>query len=256
MHCDRRVPWVVCVAWLLAVGSAAAQPPAPPPPASMEAVALACAPAAVFDEGSPAGPRILGADEGPRQGLYFPGDTLVVSGGTTAGLNVDDQFFVRRRGRRVEHSPRVNGVFPIHVTTAGWIRIIDVAADHSLATVVYACDGIIQGDYLEPFALPSVPAVAPIVGNPDYDARGRVLFGPDGKLTCGNRELMVVYIGTEQGLTPGQRLTVFRQQYGASGPVLRVGNATALTVNATTAVIRVDTATDAVFAGDFVALHR
>ncbi len=253
MRADHCAAMLTLFGWAMTTGVAGAQAPAA---LDMDAVALACAPGVTFDGTAPTSPRILGSDEGARQTLYGPGDTLVVGGGSSSGIKPGDEFFVRRRGRRLEQSPRVNGVFPIHVATAGWIRIVDVAADHALAAVEHACDGILLGDYLEPFGMPRVPESAPLAGDADYETRGRVLFGVEGKLIGGNREFLVVDIGTDRGLAPGQRLTVFRQQYGTSGPVMRIGHATALSVAATTAVIRVDTAQDAVYAGDFIAVHR
>jgi hypothetical protein len=68
--------------------------------------------------------------------------------------------------------------------------------------------------------------------------------------------LMVLDRGTDHGLKPGQRLTVYRETIGGKGPVSQVAEATALVVNAETALVRIDSSRDAVYVGDLVALHR
>ena len=51
-------------------------------------------------------------------------------------------------------------------------------------------------------------------------------------------------------------MTVFRETKGGSAPIIRVAEAWVVSVNPETSLIRVDTARDAVYVGDAVALHR
>jgi hypothetical protein len=67
---------------------------------------------------------------------------------------------------------------------------------------------------------------------------------------------MVFDRGSDHGLRNGQRLTIFRETVGGAGPVVRVGEATAMIVSPETTVIRVDKSTDAIYVGDLVAIHR
>ena len=55
---------------------------------------------------------------------------------------------------------------------------------------------------------------------------------------------------------PGQRGTVFRNALEGAGPVVRIGEATAVIVGQETSVIRIDSSRDAVMVGDRVALHK
>jgi hypothetical protein len=69
-------------------------------------------------------------------------------------------------------------------------------------------------------------------------------------------DLMVVDRGSDHGIKAGQRFTIFRQPAGGSGPVSKIGEATAMVVNPGTTVVRIEKAIDAVAVGDLVAIHR
>jgi hypothetical protein len=86
---------------------------------------------------------------------------------------------------------------------------------------------------------------------------------------------MVIDQGADQGLRAGQTLTIYRPApgrrgplntmtgYGASGPApadaglsLRVGTARVLSVQPHTALVRIESTREAVYIGDFAAVHR
>ena len=68
--------------------------------------------------------------------------------------------------------------------------------------------------------------------------------------------LMVIDRGSDHGLTPGQQFTVFRRGVNGTGPILSVARGTAISLSAETAMVRLEGARDAVYAGDLIALHR
>ena len=129
-------------------------------------------------------------------------------------------------------------------------------AEASIATITRACGGIQQGDYLEPFELPTVPAGAADAGVPDFKNPGRLLLGDDRRQMGATGDFMVFDRGSDHGLRNGQRLTIFRQTAGGLGPVSRVGEATAMLVGPETTVVRIDKSIDPVYVGDLVAIHR
>ena len=113
--------------------------------------------------------------------LLAPHELLVVGSGTDAGVRLGQQFFIRHapfldvsgygrpRGpmsagagratvsrRGAAGRPYASAAFSS--TTAGWLRIVSVNQTTAIARVEYACDAIFQGDYLEPFGAPEVPA--------------------------------------------------------------------------------------------------
>jgi hypothetical protein len=82
-----------------------------------------------------------------------------------------------------------------------------------------------------------------------------VLLGNERRQMGSAGSFMVVDRGRDQGVTSGQRLTVFRASFPA-GPVERVAEATVVAVAEGSATIRIDSSRDAVYVGDLVAVHR
>jgi hypothetical protein len=66
--------------------------------------------------------------------------------------------------------------------------------------------------------------------------------------------MMVVDRGAEQGIRPGQRMTLFRHRLSGPGRVI-IGEAVVLAVRHDSARIRVEAASDAIQAGDSAAPH-
>jgi hypothetical protein len=59
-------------------------------------------------------------------------------------------MFVRRHVRDM-FTPASPDFTPISIHTAGWVTIIEVKDDAAVARVTHACDGILDGDHLEPY---------------------------------------------------------------------------------------------------------
>ena len=48
---------------------------------------------------------------------------------------------------------------PLTVHTAGWVRVLEVDSDFATAQVLHACEGMLTGDFLEPYAAPLLAAI-------------------------------------------------------------------------------------------------
>jgi hypothetical protein len=214
---------------------------------------LACGAQAVFVPPA-TNVRVLGSQERTKR-LYGPGEAVVVSGGTAHGLKAGADFIVRRIVADRFALP-IAGFSPVSIHTVGWVRIVDVEPDLAIATITDACDGMLEGDYLEPYVRPLVPTVSVIRGDPDYSNPGHVVLGDDRRQMGGGNALMVIDRGSDHGLRTGQRMTLFRYTVGTSGPIYRIGEATIALVSPETSLIRIETARDAVYVGDLIAIHR
>ena len=66
-------------------------------------------------------------------------------------------------------TPETPDFRPHSIHTAGWVTIVDAKDNMAVATVTHACDGILEGDYLEPLrrtrSLPTPAADA----RPDFE---------------------------------------------------------------------------------------
>jgi hypothetical protein len=216
---------------------------------------IACGPRAVYGLPAP-GLTILGSQQGTK-GLIAPYHGLVINGGSNQGLKPGQEYYVRRIIPPMDRgSTKWQEGQPIGIHTAGWVRVVRVDADRAVADSVYACDGYEIGDFLEPFTQPPAdPTVIP-GGEPDYENPGMVLFGDERRAMAAGTALMVINRGSDHGVKAGQQLTVYRRSLNGDGPIHSVARGTAISVSAESAMVRLDGARDAVYAGDLVALHR
>ncbi len=219
----------------------------------LDAYRLACAPHAA--RLAPTGVAHLQASLMPGRRQFGPGDTLVLDAGANRGLAVDQQYYVRRVLPGMDRKSGQKELWT-HVHTAGWIRVIEIHPTTALAQVVHACDAFESGDLLEPFELPTVPTPADPPGRPDYSAPGQVLFGGDRRTVSGTSNFMVIDRGSDHGLKPGQRLTIFRRLSGADGPVNPIAQAIVMIVRPDSSTILIERALQGIFVGDLVAPHR
>lgn len=199
--------------------------------------------------------RVAGGREHGKS-MFGPGEPLIITGGTAKDLKVGQEYFVRRVISDRFVAAGSDGARTASIHTAGWVRIADVRDDTAVATITKVCDSIEEGDYLEPFAKPSVPTTATAAGEPDFSDPGHLILGDERRQMAAQGDMMVLDRGSDHGLRPGQRLTVYRTTANGSGPVARIAEATAMVVHPETTVIRIDKTTDAVVVGDLVAIHR
>lgn len=212
---------------------------------------LGCSDLPVFSEPRPVHriPAVHEGDAKLRRGFAAP-DTLMIPGGTSAGLEPGQQYFVRRLLTSPEHV-KPSQATPGTVHTAGWITITASDGFSALARIDHACDGFMRGDYLEPFTAAVLPNTLASDGAAQFTDMGRLLFGTDGRRAFANGDLIVVNRGSAHGLTAGARLSIFRDPKTA-GPLVEVGRAIVLAVGDDTATVVADRVRDALYAGDWV----
>ncbi len=238
------------LALAVVLGALPAVPAAAQTTLSNEALAIACGPRASYEP--PDMKMTVGGSLTGAKGVYAPWHRIVINAGSEEGLRSGQEFFVRRIVPPRE-LPR-QGEKPVHaVSTAGWIRIDDVQSHRAIASILHECDGISPGDFLEPFAVPSVPTPLP-EGKPDYTEAGRVLFGAERQNLGGSGSLLLVDRGSNQGIQPGQRFTIYRPS--DAGPNVIVARAMVVALQPDVSMVRVEDMRDAVMAGDFAAPHK
>jgi hypothetical protein len=222
-------------------------------PLSQIEVAVACAPPTTFDLPAREDGRVLhliGSQETARRSLFGASDLLVVDGGTNAGVQLNQQYFVRRQvffgtDRRHLHS----------VTTLGWVRVVAVNETTAIATVTHMCNGMTPGDYLEPYAAPSVPAetVRPVTtGELDFGTLGRIVVGPENRGLGGTSSVMLIDRGAEQGSSTGAHLAIYRDLDAKGVPLSAIGEAVVVSVGKSMSLAWITKSRDAVVSGDYV----
>jgi hypothetical protein len=218
-----------------------------------EVMSLACAPTMTYE--LPAVTlRISGEQESTRRLSHAPGDLVTINAGTKGGISVGQEFYTRRVVKSNE--ARVGNSNPGTIKTTGWIRVWAVDEDMSLATITHACESVDLDDFLEPFALPTVPALSTLTGPPERDNYGLVVSGGDRRTQWGRGDYLLINRGSTQGVSPGARFVVYHNKKMDGNFLFQIGEAVAVDVKPDTATLHVVSAIDAISAGDYVGMRR
>jgi hypothetical protein len=242
---------------LIAVSSLAflaAQPQSNSYSASALHQQLVCAPQMLTVAPFP-GIRVVGNADRNRY-MFAGGEGIIVGAGNTQGVKAGQQYFVRRVVDDQFIGQVQNDLQPVSIHTAGWVTIVDVRDNVAVAQVTHACDGILVGDYLEPYVEPADPPAAATDGEPDYTHAASIVMGDDKHQMGGAGALMMIDRGGDADVKPGQTVTFFRDTTSGVGPAAQIGLGTVLTVRPQSALVRIDSSRDAVFVGDRAAINR
>jgi hypothetical protein len=220
-------------------------------------IALACAPMPAAEPPAEA-PRLLGSQDTLLHTLLAPQDLLIVGGGTQAGLQLGQQFFIRRQPSA--YTGRSGGTYMRRTsgsttsTTAGWLRIVALNETTAIGAVEHVCGAIFRDDVLVPFEAPSVPAESDehAMGELDFTSLARVLAGPEHHVSAAPGEYVVIDRGRDHGIEPGARLAIYRDLRSPGMPLAALGEAIVMSSGMSASVIRITRARDAVLTGDYL----
>jgi hypothetical protein len=142
------------------------------------------------------------------------------------------------------------------VQTSGWIRVYAVDRQMSLATIVHGCGALELGDYLVPFALPTVPAPLAGAQKAQRDNYGRVLTGTDKRTRFAKGDYFVVDRGSDHGVILGAQFIVYVDKLVDENFLFERGQAVAVEVTPETSTLRVTNSRDGISVGDYVAIRK
>src|SRR5687768_14156980 len=219
-----------------------------------ETLSHACAPSVTFEPHTGAPLRITGGQDAVFRRIYFPGDLVTINAGTRNGIEVGQQFYVRRlmplrRGAVSRDNPST-------IRTTGWIRVYAVDETMSLATVTYGCDTIEVDDYLEPFVLPVVPTADVERPKAQKENYGRVLVGQDRRRSFGRGDYFTVDRGTDHGVTVGTHFVLYRDKRVPENFLFEIGEAVVVEAKPDSSTMQVTMSLDAISTGDYAAMRR
>lgn len=225
-----------------------------PPPVSMTPLqtAVACAPPPFTSTERADAPRIVGSQDTVDRALFGQPEVLVIDAGSTRDVQVNRMYFVRRvyRGAETQHD-----TLPHSVQTTGWVRVVAVNANTALVSPEHVCSAIEAGDYLEQFRVPDVPpddaAIAPLVQTDlDFNAYTRVLYGDYERRSSGTGDFVVIDHGADRNIRVGARFGIYRDLELDRNPLKPIGEAIAVSVGPSLALVRITHARDAIFTDD------
>ena len=220
---------------------------------SPEVLSLACAPSAVLEP--PMTPlRITGGQDSFVRRNYAPGDLVTINAGIKNGIEVGQEYFVRRL--QVSNLQMITRDTPGVIRTAGWIKVYAVDDEWSLATISHACDPIEVGDYLEPLKLPVVPTVSQDRPKAERDNYAKVIGGSDRRRSFGKGDYFVINRGSDFGIEVGSQFVLYRDKKMAENVLFEIGEGIATEVKPDNTTVLVTLSLDAIHSGDYVALRR
>jgi hypothetical protein len=226
------------------------------PPAALSAaeVAVACAPSLTVVPERPIAYqlRIVGAQDTVPRTLFSNLDVVVISGGIRDGVQLNQQYAIRRPyvfGRKSKGLLQT-----IHTT--GWLRVVAVNETTAIAQIEHICDGVLAGDHLEPFVAPGPVAGGEIntAANLDFSSLGRVIFGDEQRRIAGPGDFMMLERGNAP-LATGTRVAVYRDPHSPGIPLTAIGEGVIVSVG-DTQLLRVTAGRDAVAGGDYIVPHK
>jgi hypothetical protein len=235
---------------MVAAGSASAQDQ----PLSSFAQTVMCAPRPSFDGAPPDALRIIGSQDPTPRALFGDRDLLVIGGGSSAGVQLGDRFFIRRT------ITGYGSKTPRGAKTTGTLRVVAVNDSTAIGVVDHICSGIVATDHLEPYVEPPAAMAESQPENPssqpDFSNLGRIVAGGDDRETVGIGDFALIDWGEAEGLAPGTRFAIFRDVGIKGVPLASVGDGVVISTSHAMALTRVLHARDVVFAGDYIALRK
>jgi hypothetical protein len=221
---------------------------------SASALAIACAPTLALTPAPEGALRIVGSQDSAPRSLFGPRELVVVDGGAQAGVQLGQEYFIRRQfafGGPSRSRPQL-----LHTT--GWLRIVAVNDTTAIAQLDSICDGVRTGDYLEPFAAPVEPASEAATldfSSLDFSSLSRVMFGDEERRIGGTGDFMLIEYGAA-GVSPGTRVAVYRDLRTPGLPLVAVGEGVIVSFSNGTPLMRITAARDAVVSGDYIVPRR
>jgi hypothetical protein len=268
----RAMSTFVTAALLAAAVPLLAQTGPAPVPTHLDAdvIAQACSPTLMFERPL-ASLLVTGGQYSVTRHLYGPGDLITINGGSENGIEVGQQYYVRR-----VQPPRGTGISratPATIKTSGWVKVYAVDKTMSLVTVEHACDTMNVGDYLEPFSIPQPPTPDVNPPKPQRENYGHILIGTDRRTMFAKNDFFTVDRGSDHGVTLGARFIVFRdkqkmetlrltamkdlpEEVTTPEFLFEMGEAVVVDVKPDVSTLRVLLARDAFQMGDYVALRK
>ena len=216
-------------------------------------MAATCAPRAATAPPPIDALRLIGVQDSVARQLFGAGDLVIIGGGRARGVELGQQFFVRRSAMGQ------NRRGPLPVTTTGGIRVVAVDDSTAIALVDFACDGLSTGDHLEAYVAPALPPDVDRTdtqGELDFSAPGRLLFGDNERTAGATGDFMVTDVGATRGAAPGMRFAIYRNVNVPGLPLAVVGEAIVVFADPETSVVRLTRTRDAIYGGDLLIPRR
>lgn len=191
------------------------------------------------------GPRIIEAEKSGEKILLSDSDIIYINQGRNDGLEMGQVFQVVELGDRI-------GDYGYLAARRGRASIIFLEDTRASARVEKTCGRIAVGNFLLPFeekeSLLGKDLGFELTAAENTDAAGAVIYLERDYNEVGSGYWAIIDIGTDDGLSVGQQMTIFRQ-VRRDLPRMGVGNAVVIDAGKRTSTIKVLSCSDAIRPG-------
>jgi len=186
------------------------------------------------------------------------GDLIYVTGGASTGLVAGDTYIAVEPGSMVAH-PRDGHQIGRIYNYIGQIRILCVEDNRSRAIVTQSCAPILIGTRLKPLPqipipLARIPALPTFCEGSSGKTTGFIIAAQGYEDILGVGNLIMVDVGRDDQIQPGDFLTVYRNSPVPGQPRIVLGQIAILTTEGHTATARVTQMRYAITIGDRIEL--
>jgi hypothetical protein len=172
---------------------------------------------------------IVSAENVIQQNDFITGDLMYLDHGQDAGLKIGDEFWVVTEEEDVYH-PTTGNYLGRFYRYRGRARTLSVEDRTATVRITASCGDIPIGATLKPFEpipIPLARKTPPAVAGdpPSGKAMGHIIQSQDDLVAIGSDSVVLVDLGADVNLQPGDFLTIFRYSLGREFGIRPVGAA-------------------------------
>lgn len=203
---------------------------------------------------------IVSAEKEKSQTFFMAGDIVYLDIGSKDGVEAGVEFtLVRPRRGAVNKWGSVSEFVGRVYQTPGRVRVICAQERSSIAEISYSCGDAEIGDFVIPFEPVPVPLVrrsqlVTMCDVPNGKVTGHIVETRDGETPIATTSTVFLDLGEDDGLNPGDFLTVYRTSSRAEGVRTILGEAAILTTKRRASVAIITLMSDTMGVGDAVEL--
>lgn len=218
--------------------AAPAAEPVPEPTFEGEAVPLGSSAdvycfAILVDDESQFPFSVVSAEAIEYQDHFSEGDIVYIDGGAEEGVAAGDKFFILEAKGALEH-PVSNAEMGLLFHQVGQLRVLCAQEHSSICEITLACDPIAVGALLKPFRPIPVPLAVRTekmdrCDVPNGKPTGYIVYQQDGIENAGDATVVMIDLGSADGVYPGSFATLFRDNPASGMPRIVLGEMGILT---------------------------
>lgn len=201
--------------------------------------------------------RIVNAEKERNQSMFMAGDVIYLDIGAENGVQAGMEFTIVRPSRLVNRWGSEREVQGRIYMTPGRVRVLCAQEKSSITEIIYSCNEVEVGDFVAPFEPIPVPLVrrtrpTTICDTPNGKPIGHVVDTRDAVTPVGTDTIVFLDLGEQDGLNPGDFLTVYHPSTQAEGVRTVLGEAAILTTRTRSSVAIITSMVDFIAVGDAV----